>query len=245
MFSLKGKIIVVTGGSGLIGREIIARLREAEAIVLCADIFFNSDEKDNVFLDITDEAKVIGAVEEIVLRYNRIDGWVNNAYPRTDDWGKKFEDFPFQSFRKNVDMHLNGYFLCCKVVLEQMKKQRNGSLINMTSIYGTVGPDFTIYEGTDMTNAVAYSAIKGGVISLSRYLASYFGPYQIRVNCISPGGIYDGQNEIFLKNYNRKVPLKRMGVTKDVAAAVHFLLSDDAGYITGHNLLVDGGWCIV
>jgi NAD(P)-dependent dehydrogenase (short-subunit alcohol dehydrogenase family) len=170
---------------------------------------------------------------------------VNNAYPRTNDWGNKMEDFPFDSWRKNVDLHLNGYYLCCKIALEQMKQQGSGSLINMSSIYGIVGPDFTVYEGTEMTNAVAYSAIKGGLVNLSRYLASYFGSYQVRVNCISPGGIYDRQNETFLKNYNKKVPLKRMGNPEDIAAAVHFLLSDDSAYVTGHNLIVDGGWTCI
>lgn len=246
MFSIKQKLIVVTGGNGLLGKQIVNRLRKADAIVIAADITFDKDPNpNNIFIDISSEESVITVVQELVYKYGKIDGWVNNAYPRTNDWGNKMEDFPFDSWRKNVDLHLNGYYLCCKIALEQMKQQRSGSLINMSSIYGIVGPDFTVYEGTEMTNAVAYSAIKGGLVNLSRYLASYFGSYQVRVNCISPGGIYDRQNETFLKNYNKKVPLKRMGNPEDIAAAVHFLLSDDAAYVTGHNLIVDGGWTCI
>jgi NAD(P)-dependent dehydrogenase (short-subunit alcohol dehydrogenase family) len=126
-----------------------------------------------------------------------------------------------------------------------MKKQGFGSLINMSSIYGINGPDFTIYEGTSIGNAVEYSAIKGGLVNLTKYLASYFGASGVRVNCVSPGGIYDNQDPIFVENYNKKVPLKRMGLPEDISPSIAFLLSDESKYITGHNLVVDGGWSIV
>jgi len=126
-----------------------------------------------------------------------------------------------------------------------MKKQGFGSLINMSSIYGLVGPDFTIYEGTDMTMPAAYAAIKGGLNNLTRYLASYYGVSQVRINTVSPGGILDNQPKSFVDNYNKKVPLKRMGNPKDIVSAVYYLLSDEANYVTGHNLVVDGGWSII
>jgi NAD(P)-dependent dehydrogenase (short-subunit alcohol dehydrogenase family) len=126
-----------------------------------------------------------------------------------------------------------------------MKRQGFGSLINMSSIYGLTGPDFTIYEGTQMTTPVAYSAIKGGINNMSRYLASYYGPYQVRVNTVSPGGIFDNQPQQFVENYNKKVPMRRMGSPKDIVAAVHYLLTDEASYVTGHNLVVDGGWTAI
>ena len=112
---------------------------------------------------------------------------------------------------KNVDMHLNGYFICCQIVLDKMKKQGFGSFINMSSIYGFLGPDFKIYKETKMTTPAAYSAIKGGIINFSKYLASYYGEHQIRVNSVSPGGIFDNQPEIFVQKYCEKVPLNRMG----------------------------------
>lgn len=245
MFSVKDKVIIVTGSTGLLGSEIVSSLRNKEAVVIGADIRFEKQTDDDFIMDITDEVSVKSLVKSIKEKYGHIDGWVNNAYPRTKDWGNKIENVLFESWRKNIDMHLNGYFLCCQVVLEEMKKQNSGSLINMSSIYGLTGPDFTIYEGTEMTTPVAYSAIKGGLNNLTRYLASYYGQYQIRVNTVSPGGIFDNQPESFVKNYNHKVPMRRMGTAKDIVAAIHYLLSDEASYVTGHNLVIDGGWTAI
>jgi NAD(P)-dependent dehydrogenase (short-subunit alcohol dehydrogenase family) len=245
MFSIKNKIIVVTGGNGLLGKQMITTFRENGAIAISVDINFDQQGEYDFVMDITNENSVNSVVFSIVKKYNKIDGWVNNAYPRTSDWGNKFENIVFESWRKNIDMHLNGYFLCCQVVLNQMKKQGSGSLINMSSIYGLIGPDFTIYDGTEMTMPAAYSAIKGGLNNLTRYLASYYGKYQVRINTISPGGIYDNQPESFVNNYNNKVPLKRMGMPKDIVSAVFYLLTDESSYVTGHNLVVDGGWSII
>lgn len=245
MFSIKDKVIVVTGGNGLLGKQMVSTFRNQGAIVIAADIYFEEKGEDDYIVDITDENSVKNGVAAIITKYKRIDGWINNAYPRTNDWGAKFEKIPIESWRKNVDMHLNGYFLCCQFVLEEMKNQGFGSLINMSSIYGVVGPDFTVYEGTEMTMPAAYAAIKGGLTNLSRYLASYYGSYQIRVNTVSPGGIFDNQPESFVQNYNNKVPLKRMGSPKDIVSAVYYLLTDEASYVTGHNLVVDGGWSVI
>jgi NAD(P)-dependent dehydrogenase (short-subunit alcohol dehydrogenase family) len=243
---VENKIIVITGGLGLLGKAFVKNLTENGAIAISADINCKDNEKPNQFyLDITNEDSVKSFVKTIVEQYGKIDGWINNAYPRTKDWGNWIENLPFESWQKNVDMHLNGYFLCCQNALEQMKKQKHGSLINMASIYGMVGPDFTLYEGTTMGNAVGYSAIKGGLINLTRYLASYYGKHNIRVNSVSPGGIFDHQQEPFLSNYNKKVPLGRMGTPEDIAPTVTFLMSDDASYITGHNLVIDGGWTAI
>ena len=245
MFSIKDKVIVVTGGSGLLGGKILDVLRTEGAIALSADIKVPDNDELSIKVDITSEQSVKDAVGIVVEKHGAIDGWINNAYPRTSDWGNKFEDIKVESWRQNVDMHLNGYFLCCQIVLEQMRKQGSGSLINMSSIYGLVGPDFNVYNGTSMTMPAAYSAIKGGLNNLSRYLAAYYGPYQVRVNTVSPGGIFDNQPEPFVSNYNNKVPLRRMGNPMDIASAVCFLLTDESSYITGHNLVVDGGWTAI
>jgi NAD(P)-dependent dehydrogenase (short-subunit alcohol dehydrogenase family) len=245
MFSIKDKVIVVTGGNGLLGKEMVSTFREYGAITISVDLNFDNKGQDDYEMDITNEESVKNVVNSIIEKYNKIDGWVNNAYPRTKDWGNKFEDILLESWRKNVDMHLNGYFICCQIVLKQMKLQGFGSLINMSSIYGLVGPDFTIYSGTEMTMPAAYAAIKGGLNNFSRYLASYYGEYQIRVNTVSPGGIFDNQPESFVNNYNNKVPLRRMGSPKDIVSSVFYLLTDETSYITGHNLIVDGGWSII
>jgi NAD(P)-dependent dehydrogenase (short-subunit alcohol dehydrogenase family) len=245
MFSIKNKVIVVTGGNGLLGKQMVSSFRNQGAIVIAADIHFDNKGIDDIVIDITNENSVKNGIKSLIEKYKHIDGWVNNAYPRTKDWGVKFEEIPLESWRKNIDMHLNGYFLCCQMVLELMKKQGFGSLVNMSSIYGLVGPDFTVYEKTEMTMPAAYAAIKGGLNNLTRYLASYYGSYQIRINTVSPGGILDNQPKSFIENYNKKVPLRRMGSPNDIVSAVYFLLSDESGYITGHNLVVDGGWSII
>lgn len=243
---LKDKVIIVTGGSGLIGQCIINDLKKKGAIAINAEISVDTDlSQGNVHCDITSEESVNDLINIVIERYLKIDGLVNNAYPRTKDWGTKFEEIPLLSWKKNVDMQLNSVFLLCQKALSQMVKQQYGSIVNIGSIYGVVGNDFTIYEGYGGTSPAAYCAIKGGIINFSRYLASYFGKYGIRVNCVSPGGIKDNQHPSFIERYEYKSPLKRMGKPKEIAPAISFLLSDESSFITGHNLMVDGGWTAI
>ena len=246
MSNLKEKVIVVTGGSGLIGKAIISDLRKSGAFVINVDVNAKNDlDIGEWCCDITNADSIQQTISAVLSRYDRVDGWVNNAYPRTKDWGNKFENIVEESWKKNVDLQLNSVFICCQLILALMKKQQYGSIVNISSMYGVVGPDFSIYDGTEMTMPAAYSAIKGGIINFSRYLASYFGPDGIRINCVSPGGIFDNQNEVFVSQYEQKVPMRRMGLPVDIAPAVSFLLSDDSGYITGQNLIVDGGWTAI
>lgn len=243
---LKDKVVIVTGGKGLIGRHIVQHCRENGAIVIDVDINGETNlTRGEVQCDITSEGGLNYLVKEVYSYYGRIDGLVNNAYPRTKDWGVKFEDIPFESWQRNIDMQMNSVFLLCQKVLKVMKQQKSGSIVNIASIYGVVGNDFTIYEDSGGTSPAAYSAIKGGIINFTRYLASYFGKDGIRVNCVSPGGIKDNQDPSFIKAYNNKSPLKRMGRAEEIAPAITFLLSDEASFITGHNLMVDGGWTAI
>lgn len=243
---LKDKIIIVTGGSGLIGREIVKDILSKGGIALNADINVSTDlAKGTLQVDISSEESVQQAVDKIYKKWGRIDGLVNCAYPRTKDWGAFFEDIPFASWQKNVDLQLNSCFLFCQQVLKIMAEQGFGSIVNIASIYGIVGNDFTLYEEYGGTSPAAYSAIKGGIINFTRYLASYYGRKGIRVNCVSPGGIFDHQHPSFVSRYEAKVPMGRMGNPDDIAPAVSFILSDEAKYITGQNLAVDGGWTAI
>jgi len=247
MFSLDGKVAVVTGGNGLIGSEIARLLTQAGATVYVADTGRPSggrgDKVRYAPVDISSEKSVNRCISAILKKDRYIDVFVNCAYPRTPDWGKTFEKIEFNSWKTNVNNHMGGYFLCARAAAEAMKK-KGGSIINIASIYGVVAPDFSIYEGTAMTMPGAYAAIKSGIIGMSRYMASYYARYKIRVNAVSPGGIRDGQPLPFIKKYENKTPLGRMGTPADVAAAVLYLSADASAYVTGQNIIVDGGWTI-
>ena len=248
MSKLYEKVVVVTGGSGLIGKAILDNLKSNGAITINAELKdARSGEATHEYVkcDVTSQESVKDAIDRVISKYGRVDGWVNNAYPRTSDWGNKFEDILFESWRTNVDFQLNSVFICSQEVLKIMKAQSSGAIVNISSIYGVVGPDFSVYNGTQMTMPAAYSAIKGGVINFSRYLAAYYGPYGITLICVSPGGIFDHQNQNFVSQYEAKVPMRRMGLPEDIAPAVGFLLSNDANYITGQNIIVDGGWTAI
>ena len=243
MSNLKNKVIIVTGGNGLLGKEIVSNALREGAICINVDINHKTtSDYLKINCDITKPESIDKTIELVIEKYGRIDGLVNNAYPRSNDWGLKFEEIPYLSWKLNVDWQMNSYFYFSQKVLNFMITNKSGSIVNMASIYGIVGPDFTVYNGTDLTMPAAYSAIKGGIINFTRYLASYVGTNNIRVNAVSPGGIFDNQNPLFVKNYNNKVPLKRLGLPKDISPAVIFLLSDDSSYITGQNIAIDGGW---
>ncbi len=256
-FLLKGKTGFVVGGSGLLGSEIVRALAQAGARTIILD----TDERRGAALqkslrrkkyeseyqkfDATDLENINRDVIVLLKKYESIDIWVNASYPRTFDWSHKIEDVSLDSWRKNIDMQMNSYCWISRLVCLMMKKNGGGSLINFGSIYGVVAPDFNVYRGTKMTTPAAYAAIKGGVINFTRYLASYFGKYHVRVNNICPGGIYNKQNKKFLDNYSRKTPLARLGKPEEIASAVLFLASDASSYITGSTMMVDGGWSAI
>lgn len=246
MNKLKDKIFVVTGGSGLLGKSIITKITNEGGFAINADIIHETNLNEGlVKCDVTNLFSIKIAISEILDRFGKIDGWVNNAYPRTKDWGDRFEDIKCSSWSANIEMQLNSVFFCCQEILTTMKVQKFGSIVNIASIYGIVGPDFSIYEGTNMTMPAAYSAIKGGVINFTRYLASYYGSYQIRINCVSPGGIFDNQESSFVSKYEEKVPLKRMGLPEEISPTIVFLLGSESSYITGQNIIIDGGFTCI
>jgi NAD(P)-dependent dehydrogenase (short-subunit alcohol dehydrogenase family) len=259
MYKLKNKTIIITGGAGLIGSGFSRACAEHGAIVVIVDV----DEKkanrlteqieketgnNKIFFqkcDITNLTNINDSIDIILNKFRKIDVLVNNAYPRNKNYGRKFEDVTYEDFCENINMHLGGYFLTIQQVSKVMRKQNFGNIINIASIYGFAAPRFEIYEGIEMTMPVEYSAIKGAIINLTKYLASYLGKYNIRVNCISPGGVFDNQPESFVKKYSQKVLLeKRMANFDDLTGALLFLSSDASKYITGQNIVVDGGWSL-
>lgn len=255
MFSLENKVIVVTGGCGLIGREFCKAVASHKGTVVIADLNRDLGEAlshelqltyniDSAFLevDITSEQSVIDMIDQVVAKFGRIDGLVNNAYPRNKQYGAKFEDIELSSWAENIDMHLNGYFNITQKVAAHMRNHKSGVIVNLSSIYGILGPDFSIYEGTHMTMPAEYAAIKGGIVNLTRYLSTYLAPYNIRVNAISPGGIFDNQPAAFVEKYSERTPMGRMGEPEEMTGALIYLLSDASKFMTGQNLVVDGGW---
>ncbi|MFC7203585.1 oxidoreductase [Haloferax namakaokahaiae] len=250
---LSDHVSVIAGGAGLIGSEVSRGLAECGANVVIADPSENgsdlADELGNhvhhVPTDVTDPESVDSLFEGVISEYGRIDSLVNTAYPRNEQYGVKFEEVTFEDWNENLSLHLGSYFYTSKCAAIQMQSQsEGGSIVNFGSIYGIEAPDFTIYDGTTMTSPVEYSAIKAGIINFSRYLASYFGPNGVRANTVSPGGVFNNQNDNFVKRYEKQTPIRRMATPEDLVGPVLFLVSDASRYVTGHNLVVDGGWTI-
>jgi NAD(P)-dependent dehydrogenase (short-subunit alcohol dehydrogenase family) len=264
-FSLTDRVAIVTGALGLIGRNHCQALAEAGANVVVADLneaaaqSFASELGDTHFgigLDVTDEATVKQVRDRILERYDRIDVLVNNAAlneavenPAIALELTAFENFPVAQFRASLDVNVTGVFLCSQVFGSVMAQQGKGSIINVASTYGLVGPDQSIYrnEAGEQTfyKTAAYPATKGAVVNFTRFLAAYWGQKGVRVNTLSPGGVENGQNEFFISNYSAKTVLGRMAQPDEYQGAVVFLASDASAYMSGANLVVDGGWTAI
>jgi len=256
---LTDKVVVITGGAGLIGRGFSAAVAGHGARVIVADI--DPDKGKDVCESIAAQS-TRGAVEfaeidinsavssgeligSVTARHGRIDALVNNARPFNAQYGCDFEDVTYESFCDNVNLHLGGYFLMTQQVAKVMMAQKHGVIVNIASIYGFIAPRFELYENADFTSPVEYYAIKGALLSLTKYLASYLGQHNIRVNALSPGGVFNQQAESFVERYAKKTLIGGdMAQLDDLTGALVFLLSDASKYMTGQNVVVDGGWSI-
>jgi len=245
-FGLAGVECVVAGADGLLGNACSKCLSECGARVVGLDMSCKKTVYgEHVSLDITNQKELSGFFDRLCKNDNGGPEWVfvNASYPRTENWGQlDFENVSFDDWNENLKMHLGSAFTFAKEAVRFLKKRKGGSIVNFGSIYGMLGPDMSIYEGTTMKNGVPYSAIKGGIIGLTRYIATVFGKDNIRANVICPGGVKDGQPESFIRAYGKKVPLGRMAAANDIAGTVTFLAGRSARYITGQVLMVDGGW---
>lgn len=243
---LKDKVVIIIGGSGLIGKAFVKSAIQNHAKVINADINRPNIELDCEFIhtDITSKNSLDNLIELISQKYGKIDAVVNSAYPRTKSFSNHFFDVEYDDFCTNTNLQLGGAFLVMQRFAKFFKSQGYGNIITLSSIQGVVTPKFQTYKGTQMSSPVAYSAIKSGVIHLSRYLAKYLKGANIRVNCISPGGILDNQNEIFLNQYKDVCLNKGMLDPSDICGALIFLLSDYSQFINGQNIIVDDGFCL-
>jgi NAD(P)-dependent dehydrogenase (short-subunit alcohol dehydrogenase family) len=270
-FNLTGRVAVVTGGPGLLGKEFCRTLAEAGAIVVIADL--NADgvhaqtssmvkagyHAMGVATDVTQPESVNALVEETLAMYGRLDILVNSAAldPKFDpqalaEMAKKgaisgaFENYPLDAWQAALDVNLTGMFLCCQAAVKPMLAQgKKGSIINICSTYGLAAPDQRIYQRAGKQTSykpVYYSVTKAGVLGLTRYLAAYYAGTQIRVNALTPGGIYNNHDEEFLKAYSSRTIMGRMAEKNEMNGALLFLASDASSYMTGSNLVVDGGW---
>ena len=247
----KNNIVYIVGGLGLIGKNLVNAFFKKKIKVVVFDIkkkYFSRKFK-YITLDKLDLYSLEKSLKFAFDKYGTPNILVNASYPKTNDWNtNSYRNIKTQSFSKNIELHLNSFVWISKIVADEMKKKKikNGSIINLASIYGLLGQDPKLYKNIkNMSESITYPVIKGGIINSCKSMAAYYGQYNIRVNCISPGGIFDNQKNEFVKRYIDKTPLSRMGSVQDLTGPVLFLASEEASYITGINLIVDGGFSII
>lgn len=262
LFSLKNKVAIVTGALGLIGKNHCIALSEAEANVVVCDLDEAKCEEFastlptksiGVGVDITNKPSIENLRDKTLKTFGKIDILVNNAAindmfenPQVAAEQSMIENYPLEMWQQSLNVNVTGTFLCSQVIGTEMAKSKKGSIINVASTYGIVGPDQSIYKKPDGSQSfyksAAYPATKGAIISFTRFLAAYWGNKGVRVNTLSPGGVENNQDEYFISNYSAKTPLGRMAQPTDYKGAIIFLASDASSYMTGANLIVDGGW---
>lgn len=262
LFSLENKVALVTGALGLIGKHHCEALDEAGANIIVCDLddtkcvaFANTLQNKSIGIaaDITKKKDVKALLDKSLKVFGKIDILINNAAindmfenPQAAVEKSKFENYPLELWQKSLDVNITGMFLCSQIIGSEMAESGSGSIINIASTYGMVAPDQSLYQMPDGTQSfyksAAYPVTKGAVLSFTRFLAAYWGSKGVRVNTLSPGGVENNQDEYFIKNYKQKTPLGRMAQPTDYKGALIFLASDASGYMTGANLVIDGGW---
>jgi 2-deoxy-D-gluconate 3-dehydrogenase len=263
-FSLKGQVALVTGGAGLLGRQFSRTLAEAGGQVVVADLNIDTAQataqaicKDGyeavgVGVDVTSPESTQAMVAAALDAYGRLDVMVCSAAldPKFEPqhqglYSNSFEDYPLQAWQEALDVNLTGMFLSVQAGVKPMLAQNHGSIVLICSTYGLVGPDQRIYarEGQPQQfKPVFYSVTKSGVLGLTRYLATYYAGTNIRANALTPGGVYNNHDDDFVRKYTARTVLGRMADQDEMNGAVLFLASEASAYMTGANLVVDGGW---
>ncbi len=250
MFNFSKKKAFVLGGSGLIGRAVINKLEKCGCKIINLDVKKIKNSKHNFFKFDCTSSNVIKNYSRVIKKFGVPDIFINCSYPKTNDWNKNnFKEIKLKSLKDNLEKQLSlSTFLIREVAEINKKRKKKCSIVLLGSIYGIVGQDINIYKGTKITENVTYSIIKGAIVNLTKQMCSYYSKFGIRVNNVCPGGVYDEANKkyksynTFLKNYSKRCPIGRMAQPKEVADPIVFLASDNASYISGISLLIDGGW---
>jgi NAD(P)-dependent dehydrogenase (short-subunit alcohol dehydrogenase family) len=256
-FELTDKVIVISGSCGLIGRAFCEAASQFGAHVVCADIALANPEKfaseleenhgrkmRGFAIDVSKKSEVEDLKSFVLGEFGRIDGMVCGHQNKSHLKFEPFELVTEENWDTVVEINLKGTFLLCQVIGSHMAEQGKGSIINIPSTYSVVAPNQNLYKGTSLGCPAAYSASKGGIDALSRYLASYWAAKNVRVNMITPHGVWNNHEEQFEKNFANFSPMQRLSYNHEVASAMVYLLSDASSYVTGDNMLVEGGWTV-
>lgn len=250
MFDLTGRVIVVTGAAGLLGKEAVRALRSQGAAVAALDVAEESawhEDAPYVRVDVTDRDSLFSARDAVLSRHGRIDGLVTLAalnpavggVSAVPDTRVPFEEMPLDAWERELNVNLTGTMLSCQIFGSSLR--RGGSVVTVSSIYGLVAPDQRIYPA-GFVKPPGYSVSKAGIVALTKYLAAYWGEKGIRVNCVAPGGVENGQDAEFVKRYASRAPMGRMAAPSEFGGILVYLLSDASSYATGAVFSIDGGW---
>lgn len=248
------KNVIITGGCGLIGSSFVRFLSKKNFNIFIVDLdqekakkLIKSIESKNIFFfnfDITKDKSIDKTFKKIIDKYKSIDALIHCAYPKSKQLGTPFGRLERKYLNLEFDYHLSSSIILSQKIIKIFSKQGKGNLIFLSSIQGISTPKFEHYLGTDMISPIEYSAAKSGIIAITKYLAKFYKKNNIRINCISPGGIINDQPKKFLKNYLRSTGTKGMLEPEDLNSAISFLLSDDSRYINGQNIIIDDGWSL-
>lgn len=258
LFDLDNNIVIITGGNGQIGQEFSRILIEYGARVVIFDLKIDQDflmKYENLYyynVDITNRKQIQDALAQVKREVGIPTALINNAaldFPpnSTGDATGPFEKISEESYDKIMEVNVKGIFLCCQVIGSEMARNEKGSIVNMCSVYGMLSPHPEIYDyknvdGKEWNKSCLYSISKATLLNLSRYLAVYWAKKKVRVNCLTPSGVFNHQDSRFLKNYSKSIPMGRMAEVNELDGAIIYLVSDASTYYTGNNLVVDGGW---